>query len=709
MRIVVLALVWLANLMTLASAQNAGDMPLLERITPAVLAGAFPGATRVEALNDKGPAAVAVYTDKTLVGYAFSTFDVLRAPGYSTTPFDAIAGVALDGKVTGAVVIFHREPYLLNDDHRFGLLVQFLDSLKGMPAKLGTAGGFDPTFVAGATISARAMRNAILEGAGLVYRFRTGAKAVTVPTPDLYAFRPMNGKELVAAGSIANVVVTNADLAAAMAKAGVTGMPLEVEPRGGPNDVYFDFKAGYALPPMIGRNAGGQGAYYELTNSFPEGTQALVFGSDGFYDHTGTKFYNLSHGFRLERIAVVQGDKTYEFKKQDVISAAYVIGRVANMLVLPPASGFDPLKPWRADVFAYVQKPDGSLQRFLLTSLDYILPAQHIQLPEVARMPAWMEPWVDQRVDIAILGGMLVVLTLILAFQGRLAKSRPAHRWIRNGFLLFTLVWLGWIASAQLSIVNLINYLQAPFHDYGWAFYLAEPLIVMIAIYTAVSLVLLGRGVFCGWLCPFGAMQELLATVARWLKLPQWNPSERIQNKLWLGKYISLGVVVGLAFVAPDAGAVAEEVEPFKTAITAMFQRGLPYVIWAVALLSVGLFTERAFCRFLCPLGGALAVLDRLHLVDMLKRRPQCGNPCHVCEHSCPVKAIQRSGTIKMAECFQCLDCMVDYYDDHRCPPLSQQRKQRERAATAQAKAARGAGWPGGMPPAPVPVTRNAT
>jgi polyferredoxin len=105
-------------------------------------------------------------------------------------------------------------------------------------------------------------------------------------------------------------------------------------------------------------------------------------------------------------------------------------------------------------------------------------------------------------------------------------------------------------------------------------------------------------------------------------------------------------------------------------------------------VLTVGLFTERAFCRFLCPLGGALAILDRLHLLNLLKRRPECGNPCRLCERSCPVRAIEASGKIKTAECFQCLDCQVEYYDDQRCPPLVQMRKQRER-------------WNGGRQPSP--------
>ncbi|MDE0345457.1 MAG: hypothetical protein OXI66_06690, partial [Boseongicola sp.] len=47
----------------------------------------------------------------------------------------------------------------------------------------------------------------------------------------------------------------------------------------------------------------------------------------------------------------------------------------------------------------------------------------------------------------------------------------------------------------------------------------------------------------------------------------------------------------------------------------------------------------------------------------------------------CPVKAIEPSGKVVTAECFQCLDCMVEYYDDRRCPPLAQMRKQREQVA----------------------------
>src|SRR3979411_2781517 len=113
------------------------------------------------------------------------------------------------------------------------------------------------------------------------------------------------------------------------------------------------------------------------------------------------------------------------------------------------------------------------------------------------------------------------------------------------------------------------------------------------------------------------------------------------------------------------------EVEPFKTAITAKFTRAWPYVAYAGALLAIGLLSERAYCRLHCSICGVLAMRERLHRVNMLKRRPECGSPCRLCERSCPVRAIEKTGKIVTAEFFQCLDCQVEYYDDKRCPPLA--------------------------------------
>ena len=676
-----LALVaWLVGPTPIWAQGDARETPsLLDRLTPEVMSAVFPGITRLEMVKDDGPVAAAVYRREEMAGYVFSTLDVLRAPGYSSTPFDVVAGVTMDGRITGAVVLFHREPYLINDARRTALLVTFLQAIEGSEARLGAESGLPPDFVAGATISARAMRNAVQEGARMVLRYRTEEIVITEPTIDMINFKPMSQEQLVADGGLAFAHVTNAMLAEVMARAGVGDLLPEVPMSGGPDDTYINFVTGYANPPKVGRNGAGLEPFDELTNRWPTGTQGIFVATlGGVYDHRGTRYNNLSNGFLLDRVKVTQGQQDFSFTKADMIVTR---GKIADILVLPPDSGFDPMQPWRADLFATAVRPDGKMERFVLAGLDYTLPDSMILMPEPDPPPVWVEPWADSMFDIAILATALALLTALLAFQAQLARQRRLHRWLRISFLVFTLVWIGWIASAQLSIVHLINYLKAPFVNLDLAFYLAEPLIVILAGYTAISLVLLGRGVFCGWLCPFGALQELLAQAARTLNLPQWTPSMPTQRVLWNGKYVALGVILLLTVVAPDAATVAEEVEPFKTAITSVFVRGLPFVAYAVVLLVIGLFVERAFCRFLCPLGAGLALLDRLHLFELIKRRPECGNPCQLCERSCPVKAIEPSGEVVTAECFQCLDCMVEYYDDRRCPPLAKLRKEQEQAA----------------------------
>src|SRR5581483_948307 len=200
----------------------------------------------------------------------------------------------------------------------------------------------------------------------------------------------------------------------------------------------------------------------------------------------------------------------------------------AGLYTLPASVPFDPIKPWRLELMINAA---GSVP-VVTIPIEYKLPERLILLPDEPVVPTWVEAWRDARINVAILAGLLTVLTLIFVFQSQIARSRVAHRLVRNGFLLVTLVWLGWTASVQLSIVNVINYLKAPFRGFDVGFYLAEPLMVMIAGYTLVSVILLGRGVFCGWLCPFGALQELLGQLSRALGLPQWNPSEELEKRL---------------------------------------------------------------------------------------------------------------------------------------------------------------------------------
>ncbi len=683
-RRVVAAGLFALALLALAAPAAAADppVPLDQRVTPEIRARLFPAADRFGPAEGT-PGSIAAYQGETLLGYLYSTLDVVRAPGYAGVPFDAIGGVDLQSKITGAVLIYHREPHILDNVQRAQKLDTLLDRQTGQSIR-GAIPPPGPEFVAGATVSARAVRAAVYDSARIVMRARGHVKEVTEPTLDVDGFRVLTFDELIAEGALSRIVVTNADLAARFAAAGMPDAVPEITAKGAPDDVYIMMTVTLATPLTMGRNMLSPSSYDNHIANAPPGTYKLLLASDGRYDFLGNNYHRSANGFRMDRFRVVQGDHVWEMVKDDfervgLARLGTVSLRYSGLFALTAEEGFDPLKPFRLDLFVHAKRADGS-DADLTIPIDYQVPASLILLPTPPPTPAWMEAWQAARSDVIILVSALLVLTLILVFQQQLTKYRRIYRPLRNLFLLFTLVWLGWTVGGQLSTLHFVNYLQAPFHTFDIGFYLAEPIIVVLAVYALIGVVLIGRGVFCGWLCPFGALQELLAQVARLLRLPQWNPSEKLQRKLWMGKYIAAAVVISLAFIAPEAGSIAAEVEPFKTAITSPFERTWPFIIYAVGLLGLGLFSERAYCRFLCPLGGMLAVLDRLHIIDLLKRRPECGTPCQLCSHSCPVKAIEKSGRIKMAECFQCLDCQVEYNDDHRCPPLVKGRKQAARA-----------------------------
>ena len=140
--------------------------------------------------------------------------------------------------------------------------------------------------------------------------------------------------------------------------------------------------------------------------------------------------------------------------------------------------------------------------------------------------------------------------------------------------------------------------------------------------------------------------------------------------RLWPIKYILLAGLVGTSFYSMASVNIASEIEPFKTAISMKFNREWYFIFYAVLLLFIGLFIERFFCRFLCPLGAFMAVGGKLRIFKSLKRREECGSPCQLCANDCPINAIKPTGEIIMDECFYCLDCQDLYNDEHKCPPL---------------------------------------
>jgi polyferredoxin len=302
-------------------------------------------------------------------------------------------------------------------------------------------------------------------------------------------------------------------------------------------------------------------------------------------------------------------------------------------------------------------------------------------IPDAARYrpqtepPAWLAAWSQRWVDLAVLTAGLLVLSVALLRQ-RWLSARPGRlAAFRTAYLVFTLGFIGWWAQGQLTILTLTSAIEAGVARRALNFLLADPVAVLLWAFTGVALLVWGRGTFCGWLCPFGALQELASRVTSLLGLRPRHLHRAVDRRLkWL-KYGALGVLCSGALASAGWTDTAVEVEPFKTAISQVFQREWPFVAWALLCVAAGVLVFRGYCRYLCPLGAALALLGRLRRWRWIPRHDACGTPCQTCRHRCAYQAITPAGQVQYDECFQCLDCVALHQDPRQCLPLLQQAR----------------------------------
>ena len=299
--------------------------------------------------------------------------------------------------------------------------------------------------------------------------------------------------------------------------------------------------------------------------------------------------------------------------------------------------------------------------------------------------PDWVNVWRSRRVDIAILLIGLAILSAGLIAQKRLSASSKWLRILRSAYLLFTLGFIGWYAQGQLTIVNVTGAIESLSSGGDLSFLMNDPMTVILWLFVGVSLLVWGRGTFCGWLCPFGALQELISLLANAIGLQQRRLRTALDAKLKWIKYGVLATILVSLFAAPSFAQIAMEIEPFKTAISLYFLREWPFVLWALFCLALSVFVYRGYCRYICPLGAALASVNFLQRWSWIPRRDACGTPCQSCRHRCEYQAIAVTGAVNYSECFQCLDCVSIYQDTQRCLPLIQQGKAEKRVISIQA------------------------
>lgn len=661
-------------------------------LTPEQLEHVFPGATLAGPFEGTPPAA-AIHTGGAHVGYLLSTLEVVESTGYAGAPLDVLVGLDLEGRIVGAELVLHSEPILVigvpgERLERFVSGFIGIDIRAQVTSSQGAANG--PDFVAGASVSSAVIQDAIIRASRTVAFSRGILGGAGEGQVDRGGYEAANWPTLVADGSLVQYRLSRGQVEDLLARHGALGSRPLSEPQRA--DTFIHLYTGLLTPPRIGQNLLGPKIYNRLAARLGLGDHAIIIAGHGLYSFKGAE-YRRSGIF--ERFQLVQGSRTIRFTPDDYTNLESFwegLGeatelREIGVFVIKEATGFDPLVPWRLELT--IPTPDAdALIPAPRVPLVYDLPARYqtvasstedgiFQLPGGAN-PLWLRNWETNMGKIIGLGVMLLALTVILLFQDMIVSRTVLYKRIRVGFLLVTLLWLGFYAGGQLSVINALTFLRGVMSNFRWEHFLVDPLAFILWSYVAVTMLFWGRGVFCGWLCPFGALQELLNMVAQKLRVPQLRIPFLIHERLWPIKYILFLGLFAVSLNSMVLAITAAEVEPFKTVITMHFLRHWPFLLYAGLLLFAGIFVERFFCRYLCPLGAALAIPARLRMFDWLQRRWQCGRECSLCDKQCPVQAIHPNGSINPNECIHCLKCQGTFYDDHSCPPLIAKRKRRE-------------------------------
>ena len=650
---------------------------------------------------------VPVYENDNEIGFLFETFDVTRGLGYSRRPFNLAVGVDNKGILRAVKLLKHVEPIAIlgRTDQDF---INYLKQYKDINLKSGisltleltgadiegdniamreTAGEVDNLTqidgVSRTTTSSLLFMDAIMRGARKIAR----QKNIILDNNDLgnyldlELYKQQNWNQLVNDQSITLKSISIGSLQESFKNKNID-IPRSIRFKG-EDELFVNIYMANVSPAGIGINILGRrwfDQYISAGRNVDDQVYYIAFEGNNwidFEDRIGKIIESKNLILKQDSKEISIDSKLFKVLPfNHAKNAPKINGQ--GLIYISSQYKLNPQMPLKL-----IYKINNKDEKGVTHNLRYELPEYYF-LNEFKNTNTSIKNknnsvntiWKNNFINILLLLITVTVSALILTFNGSITKNRKRFLAIRVLFLSWILVWLGWVVGGQLSIIHLVNLIKFGINFGGdMTTFLIEPVIFLLGIITLISLFIWGRALFCGWLCPFGALQELIAIFTRNIGIKQITIPEKIDKKLRYVKYVLLTIIIFGSLLQLNIASYFYNIEPFKTAITLRFIAPYKVVMWASFLLLINLYIERAYCRYLCPLGGGLAVLGKVRLINFLKRKKECGNPCKACNQVCPTGAIENTGNINMKECLGCLDCQVMYNDYEKCPPLVAIRK----------------------------------
>lgn len=162
---------------------------------------------------------------------------------------------------------------------------------------------------------------------------------------------------------------------------------------------------------------------------------------------------------------------------------------------------------------------------------------------------------------------------------------------------------------------------------------------------------------FCGWVCPFGTMQDIFSKLGLALKIKKRVVPKKIHRVLQYSRYI-----IFILFLSVTADVIFRVMGFDPRANFEMLLLGrvstITSLIFIFVFLVISMFYERMFCNYLCPEGAKYGLMSYFRIFRIKRNINSCID-CKKCDKSCPMNIeVSKIDSVDSIQCLNCLECI---------------------------------------------------
>ena len=452
-----------------------------------------------------------------IVGWVALSTDFVDVKGYSGKPLVTLVGLDTEGLITGASIVEHSEPILL-----VGIpdqaLTDFVNFYKAKHALKRFVVGqtqepeaFSVDAISGATVTTLAQNITIVESARTL-----GAEVGVFNVEEVHPGRfihqeiPWTFTQMVEGGLLQRLPVSEEEMGISESQ-----------------DAYVDLYFGIVDPNHIGSAVLGKRNYDYYISKLAEGEHLLVVLNTAPGSFKGSAFVR---GGIFDRVHLRQGLREITFRDTDYFNIPMIATDDApeiseGALFVLRGGRFDPGQPYDLVFLGSHYDGRGAFSReFHQFSATQELPDSVYHVEAKLDEEPWRQAWKISTKDILLLTTFLGLVVLVFAFR-RYSMSNPRRvkrLHIASLFVGFGLV--GVYLRAPASVTQIFTMEDSALGEWRWSLFLSDPLVFILWLFITLVSLVWGRGVFCGWVCPYGSFNRICYSIGRRLGLPLFRP-----------------------------------------------------------------------------------------------------------------------------------------------------------------------------------------